>query len=133
MRLDELFKNLGYLAATIGSQVRDNAFQGVPLEELDLTGAAPEKIALLGPAQVVLSEGEVFRVDVARGPSGEEVLFSLSEGKLGVAGNSAIMNVEPVFALVLAWLILGQAIAPVQVAGALLVVGAVMVLGLRKR
>ena len=52
--------------------------------------------------------------------------------KLGVAGNSAIMNVEPVFALVLAWLILGQTIAPVQVVGALLVVGAVMVLGLRK-
>ena len=53
--------------------------------------------------------------------------------KLGVAGNSAIMNVEPVFALVLAWLVLGQAIAPVQIAGALLVVGAVMGLGLRKR
>jgi drug/metabolite transporter (DMT)-like permease len=53
--------------------------------------------------------------------------------KLGVVGNSAIMNVEPVFALVLAWLILGQAVAPVQVAGALLVVGAVMALGLRKR
>ena len=53
--------------------------------------------------------------------------------KLGVAGNSAIMNVEPVFALVLAWLILGQTIAPIQVAGALLVVGAVMVLGLRKK
>ena len=53
--------------------------------------------------------------------------------RLGVVGNSAIMNVEPVFALVLAWLLLGQAIAPVQVAGALLVVGAVMVLGLRKR
>ena len=53
--------------------------------------------------------------------------------KLGVAGNSAIMNVEPVFALVLAWLILNQAIAPVQVAGALLVVGTVMVLGLRPK
>ena len=53
--------------------------------------------------------------------------------RLGVVGNSAIMNVEPVFALVLAWLILGQSIAPVQVAGALLVVGAVMALGLRKR
>ena len=52
--------------------------------------------------------------------------------KLGVAGNSAIMNVEPVFALVLAWLMLGQTIAPVQVAGALLVVGTVMALGLRK-
>jgi drug/metabolite transporter (DMT)-like permease len=53
--------------------------------------------------------------------------------KLGVAGNSAIMNVEPVFALILAWLILGQTIAPLQVAGALLVVGTVMVLGLRRR
>ncbi len=53
--------------------------------------------------------------------------------KLGVAGNSAIMNVEPVFALVLAWLMLNQTIAPIQVVGALLVVAAVMALGLRKR
>ena len=53
--------------------------------------------------------------------------------KLGVVGNSVIMNVEPVFALVLAWLILGQAIAPIQVVGALIVVGTVMTLGLRKR
>ena len=53
--------------------------------------------------------------------------------RLGVVGNSAIMNVEPVFALMLAWPILGQAIAPVQVVGALLVVGAVMALGLRRR
>jgi drug/metabolite transporter (DMT)-like permease len=53
--------------------------------------------------------------------------------RLGVVGNSAIMNVEPVFALVLAWLILGQSIAAVQVGGALLVVGAVVALGLRKR
>ena len=52
--------------------------------------------------------------------------------RLGVAGNSAIMNVEPVFALVLAWAILDQAIAPVQLVGALVVVGAVMWLGLRK-
>jgi drug/metabolite transporter (DMT)-like permease len=53
--------------------------------------------------------------------------------RLGVVGNSAIMNVEPVFALVMAWLILGQAIAPVQVGGALIVVGAVMALGMRRR
>jgi drug/metabolite transporter (DMT)-like permease len=52
--------------------------------------------------------------------------------RLGVAGNSAILNVEPVFALVLAWLILGQAIAPMQLLGAGLVVGAVVWLGLRK-
>jgi drug/metabolite transporter (DMT)-like permease len=60
------------------------------------------------------------------------ILFTVLP-KLGVVGNSAIMNVEPVFALVLAWLVLGQVIAPVQVTGALLVVGAVLALGLRKR
>jgi drug/metabolite transporter (DMT)-like permease len=64
--------------------------------------------------------------------TGFTIMFTVLP-RLGVVGNSAIMNVEPVFALVLAWLILGQSIAPVQVAGALLVVGAVMVLGLRKR
>ncbi|MBT9489116.1 MAG: DMT family transporter [Rubrivivax sp.] len=52
--------------------------------------------------------------------------------RLGVVGNSAIMNVEPVFALMLAWALLGQAIAPVQVAGALLVVATVVWLGLRR-
>lgn len=53
--------------------------------------------------------------------------------RLGVVGNSAIMNVEPVFALVLAWALLGQTIAPVQVGGGLLVVATVVWLGLRRR
>lgn len=53
--------------------------------------------------------------------------------RLGVVGNSAIMNVEPVFALVLAWALLGQAIAPMQVAGGLLVVATVIWLGLGRR
>lgn len=64
--------------------------------------------------------------------TGFTIMFTVLP-RLGVVGNSAIMNVEPVFALVLAWLVLGQVVAPVQVAGALLVVGAVMALGLRRR
>lgn len=60
------------------------------------------------------------------------IMFTLLP-RLGVVGSSPIMNVEPVAALVLAWALLGQTIAPVQVAGALIVVGAVMALGLRKR
>lgn len=52
--------------------------------------------------------------------------------KLGAASYAAIMNVEPIFALLLAWWVLGQAIAPSQVLGAMLVVGAVIWLGLRK-
>ena len=63
--------------------------------------------------------------------TGITLLFTVLP-RLGVVGNSAVMNVEPVFALVLAWLILGQRIAPVQVVGALVVVGAVMWLGTRK-
>ena len=60
------------------------------------------------------------------------ILFTVLP-KLGVVGNSAIMNVEPVFALALAWALLDQAIAPIQLVGAFLVVGTVMWLGLRKR
>ena len=64
--------------------------------------------------------------------SGFTLMFTVLP-KLGVAANSAIMNVEPVFALALGWAVLGQEIAPVQIAGALLVVSVVMYLGLRKR
>ena len=53
--------------------------------------------------------------------------------RLGVVGNSAIMNVELVFALVLAWAILGQTIASVQVVGAVIVVATVVMLGTRKK
>jgi drug/metabolite transporter (DMT)-like permease len=60
------------------------------------------------------------------------ILFTVLP-RLGVVGNSAIMNVEPIFALVLAWGLLGQAIAPVQVAGGLLVVATVIWLGRGKR
>jgi drug/metabolite transporter (DMT)-like permease len=52
--------------------------------------------------------------------------------RLGVVGNSAIMNVEPVFALMMAWAFLDQKISWIQVIGALIVVATVMGLGLRK-
>ena len=52
--------------------------------------------------------------------------------RLGVVGNSAIMNVEPVFALMMAWAFLDQKISWIQVVGALIVVATVMGLGLRK-
>ena len=60
------------------------------------------------------------------------IMFTLLP-KLGVVGSSPILNVEPVAALGMAWLLLGQSISAIQVVGALLVVGAVMALGLRRR
>ncbi len=59
------------------------------------------------------------------------IVFTLLP-RLGVVGSSPLMNVEPVAALGLAWALLGQAVAPMQVAGAFIVVGAVMALGLRR-
>ena len=53
--------------------------------------------------------------------------------KLGAVSNSPILNVEPVAALLLGWLVLGQSVNGLQVVGALIVVAAVMTLGLRKR
>jgi len=53
--------------------------------------------------------------------------------KLGAVSNSPILNVEPVAALLLGWLVLDQAVNAGQVLGALTVVAAVMALGLRKR
>ena len=64
--------------------------------------------------------------------TGFTIMFTVLP-RLGVVGNSAIMNVEPVFALVLAWALLGQSIAPVQVGGGLLVVATVIWLGMRRR
>jgi drug/metabolite transporter (DMT)-like permease len=53
--------------------------------------------------------------------------------KLGAVSNSPILNIEPVAALLLAWAVLGQVVSPLQFAGALIVVGAVMALGLRRK
>ena len=64
--------------------------------------------------------------------TGITILFTALP-RLGVVGNSAVMNVEPVFALGLAWAVLGQRIAPIQLLGAALVVGTVIWLGLRRR
>ncbi len=52
--------------------------------------------------------------------------------RLGVVGNSPIMNVEPVAALLMGWMVLGQSLSTAQWAGAVLVVAAVIWLGLRK-
>lgn len=53
--------------------------------------------------------------------------------RFGVVGNSPIMNIEPVAALLMAWAVLGQSLAAVQWLGAVVVVAAVVGLGLRRR
>jgi len=53
--------------------------------------------------------------------------------RLGAVNNAAVLNFEPIAVLGLAWPILGQAVAPLQVAGAFIVVGAIAWMGTGKR
>jgi drug/metabolite transporter (DMT)-like permease len=48
--------------------------------------------------------------------------------RLGAVNNAPIMNFEPIAALILGSQILGQKVLPIQVAGALLVIGAIVFL-----
>ena len=48
--------------------------------------------------------------------------------RLGAVNNAAIMNIEPVAALGMAWVVLDQRIAPLQIAGCLVVIGAIVML-----
>ena len=47
------------------------------------------------------------------------------DGRLGVVNNAAVLNFEPIAVLGLAWLILDQSVAPLQIVGAFIVVGAI--------
>jgi drug/metabolite transporter (DMT)-like permease len=49
------------------------------------------------------------------------------------AASTAALNFEPIAALVLAWIFLGQAIAPLQIAGAVVTVAAIAWLGISKK
>jgi drug/metabolite transporter (DMT)-like permease len=53
--------------------------------------------------------------------------------RLGAVNNAAVLNFEPIAVLGLAWLILGQAVAPLQIVGAFVVVGAIVWMGTGKR
>jgi drug/metabolite transporter (DMT)-like permease len=48
------------------------------------------------------------------------------------ASNTAALNFEPIAALILGWAILGQTVAPRQLVGALIVVGAVILIGTKR-
>ncbi len=52
--------------------------------------------------------------------------------RLGASSNTAALNFEPIAALILAWTILGQAVAARQLVGALIVVGAVILIGTKR-
>jgi drug/metabolite transporter (DMT)-like permease len=53
--------------------------------------------------------------------------------KMGSASYAVVLNFEPISLLLLGWVILGQAIAPLQIFGAFIVVGAIAWLGMARK
>jgi drug/metabolite transporter (DMT)-like permease len=53
--------------------------------------------------------------------------------KLGAVNNAAVLNFEPIAVLGLAWLILDQSVAPLQILGAFIVVGSIIWMGTAKK
>lgn len=49
--------------------------------------------------------------------------------RLGAVNNSVVLNFEPIAVLAIAWMVLDQKVAPLQVLGAFIVVGAIMATG----
>jgi len=53
--------------------------------------------------------------------------------KLGAVNNAAVLNFEPIAVLGLAWVVLDQAVSPLQILGAFIVVGAIAWMGAGKK
>jgi drug/metabolite transporter (DMT)-like permease len=53
--------------------------------------------------------------------------------RLASPSDMAALNFEPIAVLGIAWILIGQALAPLQIAGALIVVGSIVALGMRPR
>ena len=99
-------------------------------------------VALVVSAAGIVTDGFAWPVD-APGWTGL-ALLSLLYGsaftamyvlvpRMGAVNTAPVLNIEPVASMVIAWAVLGQIIAPIQVLGAFLVVGSVIWMNLGPR
>jgi len=112
----------------VDGRVRSLLTMGATAIAVTAVGAATKSLALpvdgtgwLGLALLTLLYGSAITA-----------VFTIVP-RLGAASNAAALNFEPVAALILGWAILGQTVSPLQIFGALVVVGAITLLGTAKR
>ncbi|MDZ4308463.1 head GIN domain-containing protein [Allopontixanthobacter sp.] len=73
------------LAACDGPDIKINGKEGVPLADLDLTGAPPTEVVLAGPDSVRISDGETLAISVEGDQAAIDALrFSLENGTLAI-------------------------------------------------
>ena len=62
-----------------------NGFDGVPLDELDMSAEAPTGVSLAGPDRVIISEGTALDISVdADAEIAERLRFNIEDGVLGI-------------------------------------------------
>lgn len=75
----------GALSGCDGANVTFNGDKGKKLAELDLTGKAPSELALMGPDEVRITQGDKLAITVEGDPEATEQLrFTLDGDTLGV-------------------------------------------------
>ncbi len=94
MKLDKFFRAFAPIVAVAlaagvsgcdSSNISINGEKGKPLAELDLTGAPPQELVLLGPDEVRVTAGDKLAITVEGDPAAAEKLrFTLKDGALGV-------------------------------------------------
>ncbi|WP_336979175.1 head GIN domain-containing protein [Altererythrobacter fulvus] len=102
MRLNKFLKSVGPVIAMAmaagvagcdGAKFSVNGTKGVPLAELDLSGKAPEEIALLGPDIVRITPGEDFTIALEGDTQAKERMrFLLQDGRLSVMRDASMMQ-----------------------------------------
>ncbi|MBX7482260.1 DUF2807 domain-containing protein [Qipengyuania sp. 6D47A] len=74
------------VAGCDGMNIQIGDSEGVPLAELDLSGAAPTELVLAGPDKVIVTKGDALDIAVSGDDAAVDALrFSLDEGSLGIS------------------------------------------------
>ena len=93
MKIDKFFRALGPIiavamaagVAACDGNVFINGEKGKPLAEIDLSGAPPQELVLLGPDEVRITQGDKLAITVEGDQAVTEKLrFTLKDGTLGV-------------------------------------------------
>ena len=73
------------VAGCDGMNIQFGDTEGVPLAELDMTGAAPTELVLAGSDEVIVTRGDSFDIDVSGDDAAVDALrFALSDDSLAV-------------------------------------------------
>ena len=92
--IQTVFKRLAPAAALAGAallggcdglNIQFGDREGVPLAELDMTGAAPTELVLAGPDSVIVTRGDALEIDVSGDQEAVDALrFALDENMLAI-------------------------------------------------